>query len=175
VTSSEAGQQKRLLLLDTDWQEVESIPIDVGRRFFHVATPAAAAAAAASNGSAASTGAAAATSSSDAELEPPNVADGSSSGEGGPLLLDAAAMQRLVAGGGIRRGDVLHLRVEQGDAHEEELTDVLQLMSQQGGWVYGRGDCYCCCCCCFEACGCLTPHPATPHDHMNIPRAAWHL
>jgi len=34
VSRSEAGQQKELLVLDSDWQEIERIPLDLGPRHF---------------------------------------------------------------------------------------------------------------------------------------------
>ena len=42
VSRSEAGQQKELLVLDSNWQELERIPLDVGPRHFALssATPA---------------------------------------------------------------------------------------------------------------------------------------
>lgn len=36
VSKSEAGQQKRLLVLDSAWQVVEEIPVDLGPRHFAV-------------------------------------------------------------------------------------------------------------------------------------------
>lgn len=34
VSRSEEGQQKRLLVLDADWQQQEEIPLDFGQRFW---------------------------------------------------------------------------------------------------------------------------------------------
>ncbi len=34
VSRSEAGQQKELLVLDSNWQELERIPLDLGPRHF---------------------------------------------------------------------------------------------------------------------------------------------
>lgn len=33
VSRSEAGQQKALLVLDSDWRETDRIPLDIGPRF----------------------------------------------------------------------------------------------------------------------------------------------
>ena len=38
VSRSEAGQQKALLVLDTDWRELERIPLDLGARHFSLAS-----------------------------------------------------------------------------------------------------------------------------------------
>ena len=34
MSRSEAGQSKELLILDSSWQEVEVVPLDIGPRFF---------------------------------------------------------------------------------------------------------------------------------------------
>ena len=36
VSRSEAGQAKALVVLDSDWQELERIPLDVGPRHFNL-------------------------------------------------------------------------------------------------------------------------------------------
>lgn len=38
VSRSEAGQQKALLVLDTEWRELERIPLDLGARHFSLAS-----------------------------------------------------------------------------------------------------------------------------------------
>lgn len=131
VTASEAGQQKRLLLLDTDWQQLDSIPIDIGRRYFNLATHAAAAAAAAaapapgSNAAVADSNAAdgsadgdtAVTSTdtgSDQDLDLSSAAAGEGGGHGGgSMLLDVGAVQQLVAAGAVRPGDVVQVNEQQ--------------------------------------------------------------
>ena len=38
MSRSEAGQQKALLVLDSDWRETDRIPLDVGPRFHMLAS-----------------------------------------------------------------------------------------------------------------------------------------
>ncbi|KAF8071319.1 hypothetical protein HT031_001402 [Scenedesmus sp. PABB004] len=129
VTSSEAGQQKRLLLLDEHWQAAGEVPLDVGRRFFTLSAPGA------SSGGASVT----AGSDSDADAVGGALSDAASGSEGegggvpgsggGGLALSPGAVGELLASGALRRGDVAHLRAE---AEDGALLEVQRLLAAEG-------------------------------------------
>lgn len=151
VTASEAGQQKRLLLLDTDWQQLGSIPISIGRKYFSLATPAAATNAAVSTSHTIPPSAAATAGGEDpaaANLTP----DRSSSSAGsesdqdpmlglpateaagrGVLQLDVGHIQQLLAEGALQAGDLVHLRAEQDDSSEGDIAQVVKVLTDKGG------------------------------------------
>lgn len=136
VTASEAGQQKRLLLLDTNWQQVESIPINIGRKYYSLSTPAAAANAATS--SSAGSGAAAAadrdtSDGSESDQDPALDAPAAEAAAAGVLQLNVEAIQGLLSEGVLRRGDLVHLRADQEDRSEAEVQQVTQALKNQGG------------------------------------------
>lgn len=140
VTASEAGQQKRLLLLDTNWQQVDSIPINIGRKHYSLSTPAAAANAASSCSSSAGSSAAAAaadlrdtpSNGSESDQDPTLDAPAAEAAAAGVLQLDVEAIQRLLSEGVLRRGDLVHLRADQEDSSEAEMQQVTQALKDQG-------------------------------------------
>lgn len=158
VTASEAGQQKRLLLLDTDWQQLDSIPISVGRKYFSLATPAAATNAAVSTGpAAAGRPAAAAAGAEDGATSSSSITEGSESDQdpflglpateaaagSGVLQLDVGHIQQLLAEGALQAGDLVHLRAEQDDSSEADVMHVVKVLTDRGGWCAGHA-CTCC-------------------------------
>jgi hypothetical protein len=154
VSASEAGQQKRLLLLDSNWQQVGEVPLDLGRRFFTFAAPGTTAPS--SRGKTDSIIAAADGSSIESEPAAASTAEGrisdtsdtsdttdsgqvvfSATGPGGLVSLSPDVIQGLVQQGQLRQGDVVVLRAEEDN---EELQAAQKLLHKHGekslvGWL----------------------------------------
>jgi hypothetical protein len=141
VSASEAGQQKRLLLLDNDWQQVGEVPLDVGRRFFTFAAPGTNnitnskdnSIAGADGSSSESDSAAAAGVTSDAsdtsDITDSGEVDFSAASPGGLVSLSPEVVQGLIRQGQLRRGDVVLLRAAE---ENEELHAAQQLLKKHG-------------------------------------------
>jgi hypothetical protein len=150
VTASEAGQQKRLLLLDNDWQAVDSIPINIGRKYYRVSTPAAA-----SNAGLASTssvGAADVTPKSDVaetksdqgvlEGQQPTEAAEAAAAEAaaaaaaaaarGVLPMDLGAVKVMLSSGELQAGSLVHVQAEQDDGSESDVQQLVQMLRDNG-------------------------------------------
>jgi hypothetical protein len=145
VSASEAGQQKRLLLLDQDWQQVGEVPLDLGRRFFTFAAPGTDATIS-SNGSSSKDGLAAtsdgSSSDSDSAAAAPTAADNdtsdttdpgevvfSATGPGGLVSLSPEVIEGLLQQGQLRQGDVVVLRAADDNA---ELQTAQKLLHKHG-------------------------------------------
>lgn len=128
VTRAEAGQRKRLLLLDraAGWEAVDQLPLEIGPRYFVAAAarvaapadPAEAAAAAAAEGAASLDGEAAA------------AGEAASADEAA-----SAAQYELELPEGLRRGDRLLLTLPATAAKQH--AKQLRKLEKQGAW--GRG------------------------------------
>jgi hypothetical protein len=144
VSASEAGQQKRLLLLDQDWQQVGEVPLDLGRRFFTFAAPGTDTTirssnniskdgvAAASNGSSDSDSAAADPAAADSDTSDTTDAGEvvfSATGPGGLVSLSPEVIEGLLQQGQLRRGDVVVLRAADDI---EELQTAQKMLHKHG-------------------------------------------
>jgi hypothetical protein len=140
VSASEAGQQKRLLLLDNDWQQVGEVPLDLGRRFFTFAAPgtdgtisskdgvAAAADGSSSDSDTAAADPAAADNDTSDTTDPGEVVF-SATGPGGLVSLSPEVIEGLLQQGQLRRGDVVVLRAADDN---EELQTAQKLLHKHG-------------------------------------------
>lgn len=130
MTASEAGQQKRLLLLDNSWQQTGEIPLDIGRRFFTFSAPGSSeiAVAAADQADSAVVADASGTTTDTVDAEGSAGAGLGLPGYGG-YLLSPDVVQGLVAKGALRRGDVAQLKAVE---ENEELQQVQKMLQETG-------------------------------------------
>jgi hypothetical protein len=145
VSASEAGQQKRLLLLDQDWQQTGEVPLDLGRRFFTFAAPGTDltttssssskdSPSVASDGSSSSDSDSAAAAANGANSETSDTTDSgevvfSATAPGGLVSLSPEVVQGLLQQGQLRRGDVVVLRAAEAT---EELQTAQKLLHKHG-------------------------------------------
>lgn len=147
MTASEAGQQKRLLLLDTNWQQVDSIPISIGRKYFSLSTPAAATNAAISSSNnttaAAAAGGGYSIGGNGSESDQDPNLDGleAQAAGAGVLQLDVGVIEQLMREGALRSGDLVHVRAEQDDSSEAEVMQVVRALADKGAryWLVRMG------------------------------------
>jgi hypothetical protein len=141
VTASEAGQQKRLLLLDNDWQAVDSIPINIGRKYYRVSTPAAASNAGLVGTS--STLAAAPAEKNDRDVEGSDqqgtateaaeaAAAAAAAAARGVLPMDVGAVQAMLSSGELQAGSLVHVQAEQDDGSESDVQQLVQMLRDNG-------------------------------------------
>jgi hypothetical protein len=140
VTASEAGQQKRLLLLDTNWQQVDSIPISIGRKYFSLSTPAAATNAAVSSSTSNTTAAAAGDgdgiggNGSESDQDPGLNGAAALAAGTGVLQLNVGLIEQLMREGALRSGDLVRVRAELDDSSEVEVMQAVKVLA-------GKGEC----------------------------------